>query len=63
MCGVSGIFDVSTAGLIDRAALQRMNDAIAHRGPDGEGLHTEPGSASLIDALQLLIWQPASNNV
>ena len=27
----------------DRALLQRMNDSQAHRGPDGEGLHLEPG--------------------
>src|SRR5690349_4450180 len=35
MCGIAGIL-----GCIDdanRSALKRMNDAIRHRGPDGEG--------------------------
>jgi asparagine synthase (glutamine-hydrolysing) len=34
MCGITG---VAGSMRIDRAALQRMNDALAHRGPDGEG--------------------------
>ena len=36
MCGIAGIL-----GRIDgrnRAALQRMTDALAHRGPDGAGI-------------------------
>ena len=37
MCGIVGIFDFKGAP-IDRALLQKMNDRIAHRGPDGEGL-------------------------
>jgi asparagine synthase (glutamine-hydrolysing) len=43
MCGIAGIFDLSAPERVDRSALQRMNDAIAHRGPDGEGLFLEPG--------------------
>src|SRR2546423_1270524 len=35
MCGITGV-----AGSLrtDRATLQRMNDALRHRGPDGGGL-------------------------
>ncbi len=37
MCGISGYF--AFAGPVeDPSALQRMNRAVAHRGPDGEGL-------------------------
>jgi len=36
MCGISGIFNFS-GSVVDQIILQRMNDAIAHRGPDGEG--------------------------
>ena len=40
MCGIAGIL-----GKVDRSnveALERMNRAIAHRGPDGEGYWTSP---------------------
>ena len=35
MCGIAGI--IGTIGEKNRAALKRMNDAMVHRGPDGEG--------------------------
>ncbi len=38
MCGIAGFF-----GLDDRALLKRMAGAIAHRGPDHEGLYTSKG--------------------
>ena len=43
MCGIAGIFDLLGKDPIDRSLLQRMSDAIAHRGPDGDGFHVEPG--------------------
>ena len=43
MCGITGLFDTRARRDFDRALLQRMNDTQAHRGPDGEGLHLEPG--------------------
>lgn len=43
MCGVTGIFAREAQGAVDAPLLQRMNDAIAYRGPDGEGFHFEPG--------------------
>ena len=36
MCGIVGIYHRDGAP-VDVEALVRMNDAIAHRGPDGEG--------------------------
>jgi len=43
MCGIAGI--VHTEGLkpVDPDRVRRMCDAIAHRGPDGEGVWTAPG--------------------
>ena len=35
MCGIVGI--VATNGSVEPPVLQRMNDLLAHRGPDGEG--------------------------
>jgi asparagine synthase (glutamine-hydrolysing) len=45
MCGIAGIFDTRQRREVDRNLAQRMNDALAHRGPDGDGLHFEPGLA------------------
>ena len=45
MCGLAGLFHFSGARIPDQALLRRMTDAIHHRGPDGEGLHAEPGVA------------------
>ncbi len=42
MCGITG-FLRRDGGPIDVAGLRRMTRAIAHRGPDGEGFHVEPG--------------------
>ena len=41
MCGLTGIYHPNAT--IDRDLLARMNGAIAHRGPDGDGFHIEPG--------------------
>lgn len=43
MCGVAGIIDLKATREIDRAALERMSAALAHRGPDGEGMFVAPG--------------------
>ncbi len=45
MCGITGIVDLRNRRDPDRSLLRRMNDSIAHRGPDGEGEHHEPGVA------------------
>jgi asparagine synthase (glutamine-hydrolysing) len=43
MCGIAGIFDLEKRRPVDEALLVKMRDSIRHRGPDGEGLHVEPG--------------------
>ncbi|PEQ10624.1 asparagine synthetase B [Novosphingobium sp. PC22D] len=43
MCGIAGIFHCETAKPVDPARVERMCDAIAHRGPDGHGVWTAPG--------------------
>jgi asparagine synthase (glutamine-hydrolysing) len=43
MCGLAGLFDIKGLTPYDPALLARMTDVIAHRGPDGSGLHAEPG--------------------
>src|SRR5215470_18087015 len=47
MCGISGIFALEGNLFPDaRSSLVAMNDALAHRGPDGEGFY-EDGRAVL----------------
>ena len=43
MCGISGIFDLRGKRNVDQPLLKAMNRSQAHRGPDGEGYHFEPG--------------------
>ena len=43
MCGIAGIFHLSTPKPVDPARLERMCAAMAHRGPDGPGVWTAPG--------------------
>ena len=37
MCGIAGVIEFSKAGHVDGAALRRMCDVMAHRGPDDDG--------------------------
>ena len=43
MCGITGIADLRGERHIDEALLRGMNALLAHRGPDGDGFHFEPG--------------------
>jgi asparagine synthase (glutamine-hydrolysing) len=43
MCGIAGIFHCGTIKPVDPLRVERMSDALAHRGPDGSGVWTGPG--------------------
>ena len=43
MCGIAGLFHPGTPKPVDPARVGRMTAALAHRGPDGEGVWTAPG--------------------
>ncbi|TCM22309.1 asparagine synthase (glutamine-hydrolysing) [Novosphingobium sp. PhB165] len=45
MCGIAGIYHLETPKPVDPARVEAMCDAIAHRGPDGQGVWTAPGIA------------------
>lgn len=45
MCGILGLYDGQGRFPFNPALVKRMGDAIAHRGPDGEGFHMMPGIA------------------
>ncbi|MDH3380591.1 MAG: asparagine synthetase B, partial [Gammaproteobacteria bacterium] len=44
MCGINGIITLGGLGGDFRAAVKSMNDALAHRGPDDQGLFSEGGA-------------------
>lgn len=43
MCGIAGIFHCGTPKPVDAQRVERMCDALVHRGPDGSGVWTAPG--------------------
>jgi asparagine synthase (glutamine-hydrolysing) len=43
MCGIAGLIDLTGKRQPDLATLERMSDALFHRGPDEEGFLVRPG--------------------
>ncbi len=41
MCGIAGCLIRAADGAVDRATIEAMTDAIAHRGPDGTGIQVD----------------------
>src|SRR5437667_97116 len=41
MCGIFGAFNIDPSRPADLQTLRRMGEVLAHRGPDGGGLHTD----------------------
>ncbi len=57
MCGLAGFF-----GCGDRADLERMTNALAHRGPDGSGYHVELDAPVFLGHRRLAIVDVASGH-
>ncbi len=57
MCGIAGLIAEPAAANPTLAQIRAMTDAIAHRGPDGEGFHLEDGVA--LGHRRLAIIDPA----
>lgn len=65
MCGIAGVFAISTDRHPERSVLERMIYAVRHRGPDGFGFYISE-RAGLAHARLSIIdleggWQPLSN--
>lgn len=58
MCGICGVIDYSGAAHAPEV-LKRMTDAIAHRGPDGEGVYIDGPAAFGHRRLAILDLSPA----
>ena len=46
MCGIAGIFHPGTPKPVEPQRIAAMIGAMAHRGPDGDGIWTAPGVGS-----------------
>lgn len=57
MCGIAGF-----AGRGDRSDLERMTDALAHRGPDGSGYHVDDSSRVFLGHRRLSIVDVAGGD-
>ncbi|HET6854330.1 MAG TPA: asparagine synthase (glutamine-hydrolyzing) [Pyrinomonadaceae bacterium] len=44
MCGIVGYIDLLNAGRVEEHVLQRMADALIHRGPDSRGYFVDPNA-------------------
>jgi len=53
MCGIVGQARAN-AGPVDRALVERMCAALAHRGPDARGVHVSPGAGLGIQRLRVI---------
>jgi asparagine synthase (glutamine-hydrolysing) len=53
MCGICGIIQPDERP-VDPAAIRRMNAALRHRGPDGEGYYERPGTALAMRRLAVI---------
>ncbi|MBL8018634.1 MAG: asparagine synthase (glutamine-hydrolyzing) [Leptospirales bacterium] len=58
MCGIVGAFDLKGNRLFPRELLQRMSAVLSHRGPDAEGVLSEPGYAASVK--RLILRDPAT---
>ncbi len=65
MCGIAGAFDLVGERTFPAGRLRAMTGAIAHRGPDDEQIHIEPGVALGVRRLSIVDLeggrQPISN--
>jgi asparagine synthase (glutamine-hydrolysing) len=57
MCGIAGILYADAAEAPSKPLITKMTDALAHRGPDGQGFHIEAGLA--LGHRRLAIIDPA----
>jgi len=65
MCGINGIVHLNREGLVSRPALERMNKALRHRGPDDEGYYIDKNAGLAMRRLSIIDiqggHQPISN--
>lgn len=60
MCGIAGIIGTAESAETRRTAVQRMCDAMIHRGPDDEGIAAFDGAA--LGMRRLAIFDPANGH-
>lgn len=59
MCGIAGIASSEPLGERAVSAVKRMCDAMAHRGPDGEGTWRSPSGRCVLGHRRLVALDPS----
>ncbi len=54
MCGIAGYVDLKGAGRVEERILQRMADALIHRGPDSRGYFVDPNAGIATRRLRII---------
>ena len=54
MCGICGAFNYKSGEVVDPDAIRKMNDSLAHRGPDDDGFYSSAGIALAIKRLSVI---------
>jgi len=54
MCGICGVVHADPRRPVDRARLEGMTAVLSHRGPDGSGVHVEPGMGLGVRRLSII---------
>ena len=58
MCGILGMMNLSASATEMEQRVIRALDSLAHRGPDGNGVHVEPSSGVVLGHRRLAIIDP-----
>ena len=62
MCGIIGAIDLRGQRTFPEERLLQMTGALAHRGPDDEQIHVEPGLALGVRRLAIIDFPPRANS-
>src|SRR6202165_89750 len=63
MCGIAGVLDLAGLRMVPEGIVQRMAQALVHRGPDEDGFLQRAGVALASRRLSIVGWADAQQPV
>ena len=61
MCGIAGVYSLDAKRPVSRQEIDKLTDAVAHRGPDGRGTWIDPGGLVALGHRRLSILDLSEN--